>query len=84
VAIEPVLHQKFLYLFLLLRVEQGVIFVLGVRVTVESEQVDRGWPALFLLQNSNLQESTAIGDLNPHCIGKIIYFGDGGEVRSIF
>ena len=53
-------------------------------MTVESEQVDRGWPALFLLQNSNLQESTAIGDLNPHCIGKIIYFGDGGEVRSIF
>ena len=83
-AIESVLHQKLLDLFLLLRVEQGVIFVFGVMVAVESEQIYRCWSPLFFLQNSNLQESTTIGDLNPHCIGKIIYLGDGGEVRSIF
>jgi hypothetical protein len=84
VAVEAMLKKQLFGLLPLLRVEERVFLVLEVGVPVDPKQVDRSWLSLFLLQHSQLQESTSRRYLDADCVREVIDLGKRWKLVAIF
>ena len=82
-GIEPVAHEHFVHALGFLGMEEAVFVVLEVGMSVDSQNVNRGWAALRLVHNRKLYVPALPRDLNSHSIVEVVDLGQRTELLAV-